>query len=165
MDCGGNSFVNVTARKDGTIHTVLADADDYDQTCDGWEAAAGLDAELAPRIGSALAAKRNGPGSADGVMGGRTGAAIEAFHSRPGLVARLSVSPPFVRTAQIASSRHVLRLRSDNIQQPSGCHVQPMGQTGPRALRRADTLHRRLQARLPWTKPGFTGLASITPCS
>ena len=77
---------------------MLASADGYDRASYGPEAAAKWVAELARRLWSALAAKRYDPGPADGVMGGRTCAAIAASHARLRLDARLTVSPPFVRT-------------------------------------------------------------------
>ncbi len=69
---------------------------------------------------SALAAKRYDPGPADGVMGGRTGAAIASSHARPRLVVRLTASPLFVRTMQTARSHRVRRSRSNRIERPSG---------------------------------------------
>ena len=76
-----------TAREGGTVHSMLANAGGSDFACDGREATTSLDADLVRRIQAALAAKGYNPGPADGVMGGKTHAAIEAWQDAMGFPA------------------------------------------------------------------------------
>ena len=74
-----------TAREGGTVHSMLANAGGSDFTCD--DAPEIVEADLVRRIQAALAAKGYNPGPADGVMGGQTHAAIEAWQDAMGFPA------------------------------------------------------------------------------